>query len=140
MVNSLRPRNLCPPGAFLLLVCIGRYKPTAGACSDAHQCLGCPHCPDRALRRHSAPAISPSYGMRGQRPQCRAGTRGDNLHTRPWRYGPAYRLALGVIAAFGCGLALAEGHFLFVGIFAAASAAMVIEAMRRSRRESGAKN
>ena len=47
---------------------------------------------------------------------------------------------LAVLAAFGCGLALAEGHFLFVGIFAAASAAMVIEAMRRSRRESGAKN
>ena len=28
-------------------------------------------------------------------------------------------LALAVFAAFGCGLALAEGHFLFVGIFAA---------------------
>src|SRR5262249_13922901 len=27
------------PGAFLLLLCIGRCKPTAGACSDAHQCL-----------------------------------------------------------------------------------------------------
>jgi len=39
---------------------------------------------------------------------------------------------LAVLAAFGCGLALAEGHFLFVGIFAAASAVMIIEAIRRS--------
>ena len=31
------------------------------------------------------------------------------------------------------GLALAEGHFLFVGIFAAASAVTIIEATRRSR-------
>jgi hypothetical protein len=30
-------------------------------------------------------------------------------------------LTLAVLAAFGCGLALAQGHFLFVGIFAAAS-------------------
>ena len=42
-------------------------------------------------------------------------------------------LTLTVLAAFGCGLALAEGHFLFVGIFAAASAVMIIEAIRRSR-------
>jgi hypothetical protein len=42
-------------------------------------------------------------------------------------------LALAMLAAFGCGLALAEGHFLFVGIFAAASAVMIIEAIRRSR-------
>jgi hypothetical protein len=42
-------------------------------------------------------------------------------------------LTLAVFAAFGCGLALAEGHFLFVGIFAATSAVMIIEAIRRSR-------
>jgi hypothetical protein len=42
-------------------------------------------------------------------------------------------LTLAVLAAFGCGLALARGHFLFVGIFAAASAVMIIEAIRRSR-------
>jgi len=42
-------------------------------------------------------------------------------------------LALAVLAAFGCGLALAEGHFLFVGIFAAASAVTIIEAIGRSR-------
>ena len=42
-------------------------------------------------------------------------------------------VALAVLAAFGCGLALAERHFLFVGIFAAASAVMISEAIRRSR-------
>jgi hypothetical protein len=40
---------------------------------------------------------------------------------------------LAVLAAFGCGLALAEDHFLFVGIFAAASAVTIIEAIGRSR-------
>jgi hypothetical protein len=42
-------------------------------------------------------------------------------------------LALALLAAFGCGFALAQGHFLFVGIFAATSAVTIIEAMRRSR-------
>jgi hypothetical protein len=42
-------------------------------------------------------------------------------------------LTLAVLAAFGCGLALAERHFLFVGIFAAASAVTIIEAIGRLR-------
>jgi hypothetical protein len=42
-------------------------------------------------------------------------------------------LALAMLAAFGCGLALAQGDFLFVGIFAATSAVTIIEAIRRSR-------
>jgi alkylhydroperoxidase/carboxymuconolactone decarboxylase family protein YurZ len=41
-------------------------------------------------------------------------------------------VALAMLAAFG-GFALAQGHFLFVGIFAAASAVTIIEAIRRSR-------
>jgi hypothetical protein len=42
-------------------------------------------------------------------------------------------VALAMLAAFGCGFALAQGHFLFVGIFAAASAVTIIEAIRRPR-------
>jgi hypothetical protein len=42
-------------------------------------------------------------------------------------------LALAVLAAFGCGLALAQDDIFFVGIFAATSAVTIIEAIRRSR-------
>jgi hypothetical protein len=40
-------------------------------------------------------------------------------------------LALAALAAFGCGLALAQRDFLFVAIFAAA--VVIIEALRRFR-------
>jgi hypothetical protein len=36
-------------------------------------------------------------------------------------------------AAFGCGLALAQGDFLFAVVFCAASVVTIIEAIRRSR-------
>jgi alkylhydroperoxidase/carboxymuconolactone decarboxylase family protein YurZ len=39
-------------------------------------------------------------------------------------------VALAVLAAFGCGLALSQGDLLFVVIFGAACAVTVIEAMR----------
>src|SRR5262249_32007426 len=42
-------------------------------------------------------------------------------------------LALAALAAFGCGLALAQGGLLFLAIFAAASVVTIIEAVRRSR-------
>jgi hypothetical protein len=42
-------------------------------------------------------------------------------------------LALAALAAFGCGLALAQGDFLFAAIFAAASALIIVEALRRLR-------
>jgi hypothetical protein len=42
-------------------------------------------------------------------------------------------LALAALSAFGCGLALAHADFLFAAIFAAASAAVVVEALRRFR-------
>jgi hypothetical protein len=42
-------------------------------------------------------------------------------------------LALAALAAFGCGLALAQGDLLFLAIFAAASAVTIIEAIRRLR-------
>jgi hypothetical protein len=50
----------------------------------------------------------------------------------PWT-DPALRelLALAALSAFGCGLALAD--FLFAAIFAAASAAVIVEALRRFR-------
>jgi hypothetical protein len=52
----------------------------------------------------------------------------------PWT-DPVLRefLALLVLAAFGCGLALARGDLLFAAIFAAASAVTIIGAMRRLR-------
>ena len=52
----------------------------------------------------------------------------------PWT-APSLRelLALAALAAFGCGLALARGGLLFLGIFGAASAVTIIEAIRRSR-------
>jgi hypothetical protein len=52
----------------------------------------------------------------------------------PWT-DPALRelLALAALATFGCGLALARGEFFFSAIFAAASALMIVEALRRSR-------
>jgi hypothetical protein len=48
---------------------------------------------------------------------------------------PALRelLALAALAAFGCGLALAQSDFLFAAIFAAASAMVIVEALRRFR-------
>jgi len=42
-------------------------------------------------------------------------------------------LVLAALAAFGCGLALAQGDFLFAAIFGAANAVAIIEAIRRSR-------
>jgi hypothetical protein len=42
-------------------------------------------------------------------------------------------IGLSLIAAGGCGLALSQGDFLFVAIFAAACAVAIIEAVRRSR-------
>jgi hypothetical protein len=42
-------------------------------------------------------------------------------------------LTLALLAAFGCGLALAQDDFLFVAIFAAASAVTIIEAIRREK-------
>jgi len=41
--------------------------------------------------------------------------------------------ALAALAAFGCGLALAQGDFLFAVVFCAASVVAIIEAIRRSR-------
>ena len=42
-------------------------------------------------------------------------------------------LALAALAACGGGLALAQDDFLFVAIFAGASAMVVVEALRRLR-------
>ena len=52
----------------------------------------------------------------------------------PW-IDPALRelLGLAALAAFGCGLALAQSDRLFLAIFAAASVVTIIEAVRRSR-------
>jgi hypothetical protein len=52
----------------------------------------------------------------------------------PWT-DPALRelLALAALSAFGCGLALAHADFLFAAIFAAASAAVIVEALRSLR-------
>jgi hypothetical protein len=41
--------------------------------------------------------------------------------------------ALSALAALGCGLAAAQGDFLFAAIFAAASILTIIEAIRRLR-------
>ena len=50
----------------------------------------------------------------------------------PWK-DPGLRelLALAALAAFGCGLALAQADLLFATIFAAASAFIVVTALRR---------
>ena len=52
----------------------------------------------------------------------------------PWT-DPGLRelLALAALAALGCGLALAQGEFFFGAIFAAASALIIVEALRRFR-------
>ena len=52
----------------------------------------------------------------------------------PWT-DPSLRelLALAALAAFGCGLALAQGDFLFAVVFCAASVVAIIEAILRSR-------
>ncbi len=52
----------------------------------------------------------------------------------PWS-DPVLRelLALAALAAFGCGLALAQADLLFATIFAAASAMVIVEALRRLR-------
>ena len=42
-------------------------------------------------------------------------------------------VALAVLAALGCGLALSKGHLLFAAIFAAACAVTIIKAIRWSR-------
>jgi len=39
--------------------------------------------------------------------------------------------ALSALAAFGCGLAAGQGHFLLVAIFGAACAMTIIEAIMR---------
>jgi alkylhydroperoxidase/carboxymuconolactone decarboxylase family protein YurZ len=50
----------------------------------------------------------------------------------PWM-DPRFRelAMLAVLAAFGCGLALSQDNLLFAIIFGAASAATIIEAIRR---------
>jgi hypothetical protein len=50
----------------------------------------------------------------------------------PWT-DPVLRelVALAALSAFGCGLAFAQGDILFVAIFAAASAIVIVEALRR---------
>jgi alkylhydroperoxidase/carboxymuconolactone decarboxylase family protein YurZ len=50
----------------------------------------------------------------------------------PWM-NPRLRelVALAVLAAFGCGLALSQGDLLFVAIFGAACAMTIIETIRR---------
>jgi hypothetical protein len=48
----------------------------------------------------------------------------------PWMPPHWELVALAMLAAFGCGFALARGQFLFVGIFAATSAVTIIEAIR----------
>jgi hypothetical protein len=52
----------------------------------------------------------------------------------PWM-DPGLRelLALAALAAFGGGLALAQGDFLFAAVFAAASVMVIVEALRRLR-------
>ena len=52
----------------------------------------------------------------------------------PWM-DPGLRelVALAVLAALGCGLALSQGDLLFAAIFGAACAVTIIEAIRRSR-------
>jgi hypothetical protein len=52
----------------------------------------------------------------------------------PW-IDPGLRelLALAALAGLGCGLALAQGEFFFGAIFAAASALIIVEALRRFR-------
>jgi alkylhydroperoxidase/carboxymuconolactone decarboxylase family protein YurZ len=42
-------------------------------------------------------------------------------------------VALGVLAALGCGLALSQGDLLFAAIFGVACAVTIIEAIRRLR-------
>jgi hypothetical protein len=42
-------------------------------------------------------------------------------------------IALSLLAAFGCGLALAHGDLFFVAVFGCASAVTIIEAIRRLR-------
>jgi hypothetical protein len=51
----------------------------------------------------------------------------------PWT-DPSLRelVALAALAAFGCGLALAQGDLLFLSIFGAAAAVTIIEAVRIS--------
>jgi hypothetical protein len=49
------------------------------------------------------------------------------------RIDPALRelIGLSLIAGGGCGLAVAQGEFLFVAVFGAACAVTIIEAIRR---------
>jgi alkylhydroperoxidase/carboxymuconolactone decarboxylase family protein YurZ len=52
----------------------------------------------------------------------------------PWMAPPLRELvALAVLAALGCGLALSQGDLLFAAIFGAAWAVTIVEAIRRSR-------
>jgi hypothetical protein len=51
----------------------------------------------------------------------------------PWDPRLRELVALAVLGAFGCGLALSQGDLLFVAIFGAACAVTIIEAMRRLR-------
>ena len=56
---------------------------------------------------------------------------GQRVRMKPWTDPHLLELlALAMLAAFDRGLALAQGDFLFVGIFAATSAVTTIEAMR----------
>jgi hypothetical protein len=54
---------------------------------------------------------------------------------KPPRIDSALRelIGLSLMAGGGCGLALAQGDFLFAAIFGAAGAVATIEAIRRSR-------
>ena len=51
----------------------------------------------------------------------------------PWDPRLRELVALAVLAAFGCGLALSQGDLLFVALFGAASVVAIIEAIRRLR-------
>jgi hypothetical protein len=51
----------------------------------------------------------------------------------PWDPRLRELVALAMLAAFGCGLAAAQGDLLFVALFGAASVVAIIEAIRRLR-------
>ena len=77
--------------------------------------------------------LGPSPPRRVRRPDLRKAHPRREMKA-PWT-DPALRelLALAALSAFGCGLALAHADFLFAAIFAAASAAVIVEALRRLR-------
>jgi hypothetical protein len=66
-------------------------------------------------------------------PRCSSRIEGHSAQMRPGQTQFAGAVALATLAAFGCGLALAQGDLLFLAIFAAVSAVTIIEAGRCSR-------